>query len=147
MQNPLSEYRNNLFATHEDLDESFSYLNSMIAGMSNSDRVGVNTAVCCLVNTIAKVVDEVYHPSQNMSIASLVDKYLDDKLAFTVEEIINERISNAIEQYMSEEFDICDYDHNIDWDDRISSNLDRSLLQELVEESIKDNITFEVRVS
>jgi hypothetical protein len=48
---------------------------------------------------------------------------------------------------MSDEFDICDYDDNIDWDDRISSNIDRSMIQELVEESIKENITFEVRVS
>jgi hypothetical protein len=109
--------------------------------------MGVNTAVCCLINTLAKTIDEVYHPSKNMSIASLVDKYLDDKLAATVEEIINERIYNSIEQYMSDEFDICDYDDNIDWDDRISSNIDKSMIQELVEESIKENITFEVRVS
>jgi hypothetical protein len=147
MQNPLSEYRNHLFATHDNLDESFSYLHSMMSTLSNSDKMGVNTAVCCLINTLSKTIDEVYHPSKNMSIASLVDKYLDDKLAATVEEIINERIYNSIEQYMSDEFDICDYDDNIDWDDRISSNIDRSMIQELVEESIKDNITFEVRVS
>lgn len=147
MQNPLTEYRNHLFATHDNLDESFSYLNSMLTTMSNSDRVGVNTAVCCLINTLAKTIDDVYHPSKNMSIASLVDKYLNDVLAVTVEEMINDRISEGIEHYMSEEFDICDYDHNIDWDDRISSNLDREVLKEIVEETIKDNITFEVRVS
>lgn len=147
MQNPLSEYRNNLFATHENLDESFSYLNSMIAGMSNSDRIGVNTAVSCLINTLAKVIDDVYHPSKNISISSLVDKYLDDVLAVRVEEIVNERISTALDQYMEDVFDITDYDHEIDWEDRISSNLDKDVLRELVEETIKDNITFEVTVS
>ena len=147
MQNPLSEYRSGLFATHDNLDESFAYLNSMISTMSSSDQQGINVAVRCLINTLAKEIDDVYHPSKNMSIGSLVDKYLDDVLAVRVEEIVNERISTAIDQYMADEFDITDYDSEIDWEDRISSNLDRSLLEELVSETIKDNITFEVRVS
>jgi hypothetical protein len=147
MQNPLSEYRSGLFATHDNLDESFSYLNSMISTMSSSDQQGINVAVRCLINTLADEIDKVYHPSKNMSIGSLVDKYLDDVLAVRVEEIVNERISSAIDQYMADEFDITDYDDQIDWEDRISSNLDRSLLEELVSETIKDNITFEVRVS
>jgi hypothetical protein len=147
MQNPLSEYRSGLFATHDNLDESFSYLNSMISTMSSSDQQGINVAVRCLVNTLADEIDKVYHPSKNMSIGSLVDKYLDDVLAVRVEEIVNERISTAIDQYMSDEFDITDYDSEIDWEDRISSNLDKDVLRELVEETIKDNITFEVTVS
>jgi len=147
MQNPLSEYRSGLFATHNNLDESFAYLNSMISTMSSSDQQGINVAVRCLINTLADEIDKVYHPSKNMSIGSLVDKYLDDVLAVRVEEIVNERISTAIDQYMADEFDITDYDNEIDWEDRISSNLDRSLLEELVSETIKDNITFEVRVS
>jgi len=147
MQNPLSEYRSNLFATHDSLDESFSYLNSVMAGVSNNDRAGVDVAVRCMINTIAKQIDDVYHPDKFQSIESVVTKYLDDVLAVRVEEIVNERVSAAIDQYMSDEFDITDYDHNIDWDDRISSNLDRDVLREIVEETIKDNITFEVRVS
>jgi len=147
MQNPLSEYRSGLFATHNNLDESFSYLNSMISTMSSSDQQGINVAVRCLVNTLADEIDKVYHPSKNMSIGSLVDKYLDDVLAVRVEEIVNERISTALDQYMEDVFDITDYDHEIDWEDRISSNLDRSVIADLVEEAIKDNITFEVTVS
>ena len=147
MQNPLSEYRSGLFATHDNLDESFSYLNSMISTMSSSDQQGINVAVRCLINTLADEIDKVYHPSKNMSIESIVTKYLDDVLAVRVEEIVNERMSEALDQYMSNEFDITDYDNEIDWEDRISSNLDRSLLEELVSETIKNNITFEVRVS
>jgi hypothetical protein len=119
----------------------------MISTMSSSDQQGINVAVRCLVNTLADEIDKVYHPSKNMSIGSLVDKYLDDVLAVRVEEIVNERISTAIDQYMSDEFDITDYDSEIDWEDRISSNLDKDVLRELVEETIKDNITFEVTVS
>ena len=147
MQNPLSEYRSGLFATHDNLNESFSYLNSMISTMSNSDQQGINVAVRCLINTLADEIDKVYHPSKNMSIGSLVDKYLDDVLAVRVEEIVNERISTALDQYMEDVFDITDYDSEIDWEDRISSNLDKDVLRELVEETIKDNITFEVTVS
>ena len=147
MQNPLNEYRSGLFATHDNLDESFSYLNSMISTMSSSDQQGINVAVRCLINTLAKEIDDVYHPSKNMSIESIVTKYLDDVLAVRVEEIVNERISTAIDQYMADEFDITDYDSEIDWEDRISSNLDKDVLRELVEETIKDNITFEVNVS
>jgi len=147
MQNPLSEYRSNLFATHDSLDESFSYLNSVMAGVSNNDRAGVDVAVRCMINTIAKQIDEVYHPDKFQSIESVVTKYLDDVLAERVETIFNDRFTECIDQYMSEEFDITDYDHNIDWDDRIRSNMDENLLRELVEETIKDNITFEVRVS
>jgi len=147
MQNPLSEYRSGLFATHDNLDESFAYLNSMISTMSSSDQQGINVAVRCLINTLAKEIDDVYHPSKNMSIESIVNKCLDDVLAVRVEEIVNERISSAIDQYMADEFDITDYDSEIDWEDRISSNLDKDVLRELVEETIKDNITFEVTVS
>jgi len=147
MQNPLSEYRSNLFATHDSLDESFSYLNSVMAGVSNNDRAGVDVAVRCMINTIAKQIDDVYHPDKFQSIESVVTKYLDDVLAERVETIFNDRFTECIDQYMSEEFDITDYDHNIDWDDRIRSNMDENLLRELVEETIKDNITFEVRVS
>jgi len=147
MQNPLSEYRSNLFATHDSLDESFSYLNSVMAGVSNNDRAGVDVAVRCMINTIAKQIDNVYHPDKYQSIESVVTKYLDDVLAVRVEEIVNERISTAIDQYMADEFDITDYDSEIDWEDRISSNLDRSVIADLVEEAIKDNITFEVTVS
>jgi len=147
MQNPLSEYRSGLFATHDNLDESFSYLNSMISAMSSSDQQGINVAVRCLINTLADEIDKVYHPSKNISIGSLVNKYLDDVLAVRVEEIINERISTALDQYMEDVFDITDYDSEIDWEDRISSNLDKHVLRELVEETIKDNITFEVTVS
>ena len=103
MQNPLSEYRSGLFATHDNLDESFAYLNSMISTMSSSDQQGINVAVRCLINTLADEIDKVYHPSKNMSIGSLVDKYLDDVLAVRVEEIVNERISTAIDQYMADE--------------------------------------------
>ncbi len=147
MQNPLSEYRSNLFATHDNLDESFSYLNSVMAGISNTDRAGVDVAVRCMINTIAKQIDDVYHPDKYKSIESVVTKYLDDVLAVRVEEIVNERISTALDQYMEDVFDITDYDHEIDWEDRISSNLDRSVIADLVEEAIKDNITFEVTVS
>ena len=115
--------------------------------MTISDQQGINVAVRCLVNTLAKEIDDVYHPSKNMSIESIVTKYLDDVLAVRVEEIVNERISTAIDQYMADEFDITDYDSEIDWEDRISSNLDKDVLRELVEETIKDNITFEVNVS
>ena len=147
MQNPLNEYRSGLFATHDNLDESFSYLNNMMASISNDNRAGVDVAVRCMINTIAKEIDKIYHPSKNMSIESIVTKYLDDVLAVRVEEIVNERISTALDQYMEDVFDITDYDNQIDWEDRISSNLDKDVLRELVEETIKDNITFEVRVS
>jgi len=147
MQNPLNEYRSGLFATHDNLDESFAYLNSMISTMSSSDQQGINVAVRCLINTLAKEIDDVYHPSKNISIESLVTKYLDDVLAERVETIFNDRFTECIDQYMSEEFDITDYDHNIDWDDRIRSNIDEDTLRELVTETIQNNLTFEVRVS
>jgi len=147
MQNPLSEYRSNLFATHDNIHGSMTYMANMIATLPHTDQNGVNVAVHCLLNTIAEEIDKVYHPSKNMSIGSLVDKYLDDVLAVRVEEIVNERISTALDQYMEDVFDITDYDHEIDWEDRISSNLDRSVIADLVEEAIKENITFEVTVS
>lgn len=147
MQNPLTEYRNNMFSTHESLKESFSYLNSMLLTVSASDRIGVNTAVHCLINTIAKEIDKVYHPTNEVNVASLVDKYLNDVLAERVEEIVNDRISDAIGEYMSNEFDICDYEDNIDWEYRITGNINSDTLRESVRDVIKDELTFEVRVS
>ena len=147
MQNPLSEYRSSLFATHDNIDESLSYLSSMVATLKHTDQSGINVAVHCLINTLAEEIDRVYHPSKNISINTLVENYLNSHLAERVEEIINDRVSDAIVEYMNNEFDISEYDHDIDWEDRISSNLNTSLLKELVEETIKDNLTFEVRVS
>jgi len=147
MQNPLTDYRNNLFTTHESIDESLSYLSSVMSGMSSSDRAGVDVAIRCLINTLANVIDDVYHPTKNMSIASLIDKHLDDVLAQRVEELVNDRISDAIGEYMSNEFDICDYEDNIDWAYRIESNLDNDMIKESVEEIVKNSLTIEVRVS
>jgi len=147
MQNPLTDYRNNLFATHENIDESLSYLSSVMSGMSHSDRAGVDVAVRCLINTLANIIDDVYHPTKNMSIASLIDKHLDDVLAQRVEELVNDRISDAIGEYMSNEFDISDYEDNIDWAYRIESNLDNDMIKESVEEIVKNSLTIEVRVS
>lgn len=147
MQNPVLQYRSSLFATHDNIDESLAYFNSMMATLSNEDRAGINVALHCLLNTLSDTIDNVYHPSKNTSIATLVNKYLDDKLACIVEEMINDRISDAIGQYMSDEFDINDYEDNIDWSYRIESNLDKEVLRDIVEETIKENITFEVRVS
>lgn len=147
MQNPLTDYRNNLFATHENIDESLSYLSSVMSGMSHSDRAGVDVAVRCLINTLANIIDDVYHPTKNMSIASLIDKHLDDVLAERVEELVNDRISDAIGEYMSNEFDISDYEDNIDWAYRIESNLDNDMIKESVEEIVKNSLTIEVRVS
>jgi len=147
MQNPLTDYRNNLFATHENIDESLSYLSSVMSGMSHSDRAGVDVAVRCLINTLANIIDDVYHPSKNTSIATLVDRYLNDVLAERVEELVNDRISDAIGEYMSNEFDITDYEDNIDWAYRIESNLDNDMIKESVEEIVKNSLTIEVRVS
>jgi hypothetical protein len=147
MQNPLSSYTSNLFATHDDLDESLEYLERMVSTIATVDRLGVNTAVHCLLNTLAKTIDDVYHPTKNMSIKTLVDNYLNSHLAERVDELVNEQINNAIVEYMSNEFDISEYDDNIDWEERINYNLDRRVLKDLVEECIKENVTFEVRVS
>ena len=147
MQNPLSEYRSSLFATHDNIDESLSYLSSMVATLKHTDQSGINVAVHCLINTLAEEIDRVYHPSKNISINTLVENYLNSHLAERVEEIINDRVSDAIVEYMSNEFDISEYDHDIDWEDRINSNLNGEMLKEIVEETIKDNLTFEVRVS
>jgi len=136
-----------MFATHDNIDESLAYLHSMMSGLPNSDRLGVNTAIHCLLNTLAKTIDEVYHPTKNMSIASLIDKHLDDVLAERVEEIVNDRVSDAITQYMRDEFDITDYEDNIDWSYRIESNLDNDMIKESVEEIVKNSLTIEVRVS
>jgi hypothetical protein len=147
MQNPLSEYRSSLFATHDNIDESFAYLNSMITTLKPSDQNGIDVAVHCLINTLAEEIDRVYHPSKNISINTLVENYLNSHLAERVEEIINDRVSDAITEYMNNEFDISEYDHDIDWHDKINSNINGEMLTQLVEETIKDNITFEVRVS
>jgi len=147
MQNPLTGYRSSLYATHNSIDESLAYLNSMMATLSNDNRAGINIAVHCLINTLSDIIDDVYHPTKNMSIASLIDKHLDDVLAQRVEELVNDRISDAIGEYMSNEFDICDYEDNIDWAYRIESNLDNDMIKESVEEIVKNSLTIEVRVS
>jgi len=147
MQNPLTEFRNNLFHTHESIAHSLEYIDTVSHTMQGGDKINFLTAVNCLINTIAKKIDDVYHPSKNMSIASLIDKHLDDVLAERVEEIVNDRVSDAITQYMRDEFDITDYEDNIDWSYRIESNLDNDMIKESVEEIVKNSLTIEVRVS
>jgi hypothetical protein len=147
MQNPLSEYRSSLFATHDNIDESLSYLSSMVATLKHTDQSGINVAVHCLINTLAEEIDRVYHPSKNISINTLVENYLNSHLAERVEEIINDRVSEAIDSYMDNEFDITKYEDDIDWYEKVNEHINEESLQTSVENCIKEIITFEVRVS
>ena len=148
MSNPVSPFRNNLFASRGcDIQSALDYAEMMINTLSAVDQVSVRTAFGVVLNTIDSAVTQSQGPSpEKLAIIDLIDERI-AKHNFIREEAlgdaVDEHIANLddkIEDWMSNNFDITNYNA----DDAIESWMENNL-DEKINEAI-NNLTFTVNV-
>jgi len=163
MSNPVTPFRNNLFASRGmDIQSALDYAEMMINTLSATDQVAVRTAFGVVINTIESAVTQSQGPSpEKIAIIALIDERISEhKLAREdgVESLINDWMDNnlrdkvmdivadddvddQISNWMSNNFDITDY--NVD--DAIDSWADNNM-DDKIQEAI-NNLTFSVTIS
>ena len=148
MSNPVSPFRNNLFASRGcDIQSALDYAEMMINTLSAVDQVSVRTAFGVVLNTIDSAVTQSQGPSpEKLAIIALIDERIDAHKLIredAIGDVVDAHIDNLddkIADWMSNNFDVTDY--NVD--DAIESWMENNL-DEKVSEAI-GNVEFNVTV-
>ena len=148
MTNPVSEFRNNLFASRGcNIQEALNYAEMMINTLSAVDQVSIRTAFGVVLNTIDSAVTQSQGPSpEKLAIIALIDERIDAHKLIredAIGDVVDAHIDNLddkISDWMSNNFDVTDY--NVD--DAIESWMENNL-DEKVSEAI-GNVEFNVTV-
>jgi hypothetical protein len=149
MSNPVTPFRNNLFASRGcDIQSALDYSEVMINTLSATDQVAVRTAFGVVINTIDNAVTQSQGPSpEKIAIIALIDERIaehklirEDAIGDVVDAHIDNLVDDKINNWMSDNFDITDY--NVD--DAIESWMENNL-DEKVSEAI-GNVEFNVTV-
>jgi hypothetical protein len=137
MKNPLDQFRSSLFGTRGcDIALALQYVDELAS--ASTDAVAVQTAARVLLNTCANAVAQVVDsPSpEKLALIELIDQRISE-YKLVREDAVNQMIESWMEsnvdhddlisEWMGNNFDITDYDDNIDWDsqlgDRISDGI------------------------
>ena len=148
MSNPVTPFRNNLFASRGcDIQSALDYAEMMINTLSAVDQVSVRTAFGVVLNTIDSAVTQSQGPSpEKLAIIALIDERIDAHKLIredAIGDVVDAHIDNfddKISDWMSNNFDVEDYNVG----DAIESWADRNL-EEKINEAI-NNLTFTVNV-
>lgn len=149
MTNPVTPFRNNLFASRGcNIQEALDYAEMLINTLSNVDQVAVRTAIGVLLNTIDNAVAQSQGPSpleealfaiidkriavlqinSQVEINASIDDWMDNNLRDKMMDILaNEDISDDISNWMSNNFDITDYDVDGSIESWMDNNMDDKL--------------------
>jgi hypothetical protein len=163
MTNPVTPFRNDLFGSRGmDIKAAMDYAEIMINTFQGTEYAAAKTAIGVLVNTIESAVTQSKGPTPleealfdiidkriavlqintQVEINASIDDWMDNNLRDKMMDVLaNEDISDDISNWMSNNFDLSDY--NVD--DAIDSWMDNHL-DEKVNEAIS-NCTFNVTVS
>ena len=148
MTNPVTPFRNNLFASRGmDIQSALDYSEMMINTLSATDQVAVRTAFGVVINTIENAVTQSQGPSpEKLAIIDLIDERI-AKHNFIREDAIGDfvdahidNLDDKISDWMSNNFDVTDYNA----DDAIEAWMENNL-DEKVSEAI-GNVEFNVTV-
>ena len=148
MSNPVSPFRNNLFASRGcDIQSALDYAEMMINTLSAVDQVSVRTAFGVVLNTIDSAVTQSQGPSpEKLAIIALIDERIDAHKLIredAIGDVVDAHIDNLddkIADWMSNNFDVTDYNA----DDAIEAWMENNL-DEKVSEAI-GNVEFDVTV-
>ena len=161
MTNPVTPFRSNLFASRGcDIQAALDYVDQLAT--ASTDPVAVQTAARVLLNTIENAVTQAQGPSPveealfaiidkriavlqintQVEINASIDDWMDNNLRDKMMDILaNEDIDDDISNWMSNNFDITDY--NVD--DAIESWMENNM-DDKIQDAI-NNLTFSVTVS
>jgi len=148
MSNPVSPFRNNLFASRGcNVQEALNYAEMMINTLSATDQVSIRTAFGVVINTIDSAVTQSQGPSpEKLAIIALIDERIDAHKLIredAIGDVVDAHIDNLddkISDWMSNNFDATDYNT----DDAIEAWMENNL-DEKVSEAI-GNVEFNVTV-
>jgi hypothetical protein len=140
MTNPVSQFRNGIFGSRGcNIQEAVDYANELINTLPQTDQVGIRVGLGVLINTIDNAVAQSQGPSpEKLAIIELIDQRIANKVRDMLAE---DDISDQISNWMSNNFDVEDY--NIG--DAIESWADRNL-DDKINEAI-NNLEFTVNVN
>jgi hypothetical protein len=163
MSNPVTPFRNNLFASRGmDIQSALDYAEIMINTLSSTDQVAVRTAFGVLINTIDSAVTQSQGPTHieealfaiidkriavlqintQVEINASIDDWMDNNLKDKMMDVLaNEDIDDDISNWMSNNFDITDYDVDGAIESWAYNNLD-----EKISEAV-NKLTFNISVS
>ena len=163
MSNPVTPFRNDLFGSRGmDIKAAMDYVETMINTFQGTEYAAARTAVGVLVNTIESAVTQSKGPTPleealfaiidkriavlqintQVEINASIDDWMDNNLRDKMMDILaNEDIDDDISNWMSNNFDITDY--NVD--DAIESWMENNM-DDKIQEAIS-NLTFNVTVS
>jgi hypothetical protein len=163
MSNPVTPFRNNLFGSRGmDIQSALDYSEMMINTLSATDQVAVRTAFGVVINTIDSAVTQSQGPTpleealfaiidkriavlqinSQVEINASIDDWMDNNLRDKMMDILaNDDIDNQISNWMSNNFDVTDY--NVD--DAIEQWMDNNLDDKVTDAA--RCLTFTVEVS
>jgi hypothetical protein len=129
MSNPVTPFRNNLFASRPTIQEALDYAEMLINTLSNVDQVAVRTAFGVVLNTIDSAVTQSQGPSpEKIAIIALIDERIAEH------KLIRE---DAIGDVIDAHIDNLD-DKIVDWMDE---NLKEKMMLILKDDDIDDQIS------
>ena len=143
MTNVVTPFRSNLFGSRGcDIKAALDYVDEL--ALASSDAVAVQTAARVLLNTIEAAVAQSQGPSpEKLAIIALIDERVmenQSSIQTLIGDYLQEYIDDFISNWMSNNFDITDY--NVD--DAIESWMDNNM-----DDKIRDaigNLEFNVTV-
>jgi hypothetical protein len=154
MSNPVTPFRNNLFASRPTIQEALDYAEMLINTLSNVDQVAVRTAFGVVLNTVDSAVTQSQGPKPVMDQADMLsqlggmyDKLVSDVATFKSDwtiSLIDERIAehklireDAIGDVIDAHIDNLD-DKIVDWMD---NNLRDKVMDIVADDDVDDQIS------
>lgn len=147
MTNPVSPFRNNLFASRGcDIQSALDYVDQLAT--ASTDPVAVQTAARVLLNTIDSAVTQSQGPSPleealfaiidkriavlqintQVEINASIDDWMENNLRDKMMDILaNDDIDDQISNWMSNNFDLTDYDVDGAIESWMDNNMDDKL--------------------
>jgi hypothetical protein len=148
MTNPVSQFRNGIFGSRGcNIQEAIDYANELINTLPQSDQVGIRVGLGVLLNTIDNAVTQSQGPSpEKLAIIALIDERIaehklvreEDLQSKVMDLLEHDNVDDQISDWMSNNFDIDDYNVDYSIERWIENNLD-----EKVSEAV-NNLEFSV---
>ena len=139
MTNPVSKFRSNIFGSRGvDIQNALDYAETLINTLATADQVTVRTAFGVLINTIDNAVTQAQGPSpEKIAIIALIDERIaehklvreEDLQSKVMDFLEHDDISDQISDWMSNNFDIDDYDLDSQIENWVDNNLDEKVTE------------------
>ena len=145
MTNPVSQFRNGIFGSRGcNIQEAIDYANELINTLPQTDQVGIRVGLGVLINTIDNAVTQSQGPSpEKLAIIELIDSRLNEWATLNLRDRVMDMLSmddvdDQISNWMSNNFDIDDYNVDDSIERWIENNLDEKV------SDVVNNLTFKV---